>query len=211
MLLLLPQPLSPKQLPEYIAKSATALGFTHYLPLTSRQILHADCVVLPELTAASLTQNPDMIKQVRAELMAAIAPRPMRATRKVYAARANASVRKIRNGSAVEALLQELGFEKVYFEHMSFLDQINLMQETSVFVGIHGAGMTNMLFLQNEAMIIELLNEENGDLCYFRLASCLGLSYFCMPCTEEDSELANQSDMTVNVELLQKVITAAAH
>lgn len=209
MLLLLPQPLPPKQLPDYITRSATALGFTQYLPLTTRQILRAGCVVLPELTAVSLTQNPELVEQVRAKLLAALSPGPALATRKIYAARAARGVRSLVNEPEIEALLQEAGFEKVYFERLSFLEQIQLMRETKVFLGVHGAGMTNMLFLQPGARVVELLNREHGDLCYFRLASCLDLPYFWVPCAGTSPELANQSDMVVDSNVLREAVVAA--
>jgi len=206
MLLMLPQPLPPKELPDYISRSVAVFGFTNYLPVNTRQILRADCVVLPELTAPSLSQNPLLIKQVRAELLAALSPEPVRATRKVYAARAARSVRSIVNEPEVDALLQEAGFEKVYFEDFSFLEQIRLMRETAVFLGVHGAGMANVLFLQDDAIIIELLNEACGDLCYSRLASCLGLTYFFAPCTGLNPELGNQSPMISDVAMLERII-----
>ena len=206
VLLLLPQPLSPKKLPDYITCSAAILGFTQYLPVNTRQILRADCVVLPELTAASLTQNPELIRQVRTELTVALQPKLVSATRKIYAARASSGVRNIQNALEVEMMLQRWGFEKVYFEQLSFLEQVQLMHETVVFLGVHGAGMTNMLFLQQKAKVIELLNEEYGDLCYFRLASCLTLPYFCVPCSGLNQELANQSNIIVNLKLLEQTI-----
>ncbi|RZK29307.1 MAG: glycosyltransferase family 61 protein, partial [Hymenobacter sp.] len=208
-ILLLPQPLPPKQLPDYITCTVTALGFTQYLPLTTRQLLYADCVVLPELTAAPLTQNLALVIQIQAELRAALKFSPVTATRKVYAARATGGVRSLVNEAVVDELLKEFGFEKVYFERLSFLEQVQLMHETAVFLGVHGAGMTNMLFLPSSASVIELLNETHGDLCYFRLASCLGLAYFWVPCAGTNQELANQADMVVNTELLMQAIQLA--
>jgi hypothetical protein len=210
ILLLLPQPLPPKQMPDYIQRSAEVFGFTRYLPLTIRQVLQADCVVLPELTAPSLNQNPELVQQVRAELVAALSPSPALATRKVYAARVAKGVRSLVNEPEVDALLQEFGFEKVYFEQLSFLEQISLMRETTVFLGVHGAGMTNMLFLQDGAKVIELLNEGYGDLCYFRLASCLGLPYYFIPCVGANQELANQSDILIDTRFLRQIIKQVA-
>lgn len=209
ILLLLPQPLPPKQLPDYITRSAAVLKFTQYLPVTTKQILRTNCVILPELTAASLTQNPELVEQVREELVNALSPTPIKATRRIYAARARNGMRCILNEQKVDELLQDYNFEKVYFETLSFVEQIQLMRETAVFVGVHGAGMTNMLFLQNMAKVVELLNKEYGDLCYFRLASCLNLPYFWVPCTGTNSELANQSDMLVDVSLLKQALMAA--
>lgn len=206
ILLMLPQPLPPRQLPDYVSCSAAVLGFLQYLPITTRQVLHAGCVILPELTAPSLTQNPELIKQVRTELISALHPEPAPATRRIYAARAIGGVRTIVNEAEVDVLLQEFDFEKIYFEQLTFVQQISLMRHTAVFLGVHGAGMTNMLFLQDEAVVIELLNEVYGDLCYYRLASCLDLTYFCAPSSGINQHVANQSDIIVNVGLLRSIL-----
>lgn len=208
-LLLVPQPLPPKQLPDYIEKSASVFGFVKYYPLNTKQILRAKNVVIAELTAESLFQNPDLVTRVREELIAALCPEPTVPTRRVYASRATQSIRRVVNEEEMEDLLVAHGFETVYFEKLSFLEQIQLMRETSVLMGTHGASMTNLMFLPHEAKVIELLNRNNGDLCYFRLASCFSLPYFCVPCESTDSTLLNQSDLLVNINELSQVLAAS--
>ena len=209
ILLMLPQPLPPLEMPDYVVRTATVLGFGQHLPVNTRQTLRAGCVLLPELTAISLTQNPELIRQVRDELVAAMVPTHGLAGRKVYAARSASGVRRIANEAAVDALLEAAGFEKVYFEQLTFLEQVALMSETSVLLGMHGAGMTNMLFLPPGATVIEMLNADYGDPCYFRLASCLGVPYFCVPCAPTHPEQANQSNVAVEVALLRQVLAMA--
>lgn len=207
--LVLPQPLPPKQLPDYIRLSAAALGFTDYLPVNPRQVLRADTVVVPELTATPISQNPELIRQVRAELLTAYRPAPAPATRRIFAARAATGVRKLINEAEVDALLSEYGFEKVYFEHYSFLEQIKLMHETKVLLGVHGAGMTNMFFLQDDAKVIELLNQEHQVHCYYWLASCFGLPYFLAPCAGTNPAKTSHSDMVVDIATLKQVLDVA--
>ena len=208
IVLALPQPLPPKVLPEYISSSAAVLGFSKYLLLNAKQVLHSGCIILPELTAPSLTQNPELVRQVRAELVKSLTPGPVQATRRVFIARARGGVRSLVNEQAVDALLKEFGFEKIYGETLSFLEQVRLMRETAVLIGVHGAGMTNMLFLQEGMKVVEFLNDEHGDLCYFRLASCLGLPYFLVPCKGSNAALANQSDMLVDTAVLRQVMSS---
>lgn len=209
ILLLLPQHWPATQPRDYIGRSAAALGFTNHRLLHARQILRAGCVVLPELTAPSLTQNPELIRQVRAELLAALHPKPVVATRRVYAARDSSGVRHMENEHEIDLLLQAYGFEKVYFDKLSFLEQIQLMGETAVFMGVHGAAMTNMLFLPQQAPVMELLNRDCGELCYARLASCLGLTYFFVACTASEPALGNQSAMVCDIAELEEAIVAA--
>lgn len=207
--LLLPQPVPPKQLPDYIRLTAAALGFTKYVPVNPRQILHAECVVLPELTATPITQNPELIRQVRAELVRAYSPAPAPATRRVYAARPATGARKIVNEADVDEVLDAYGFEKVYFERLSFFEQIQLMHETVVLLGVHGAGMANMFFLQDGAKVLELLYEEHQVHCYFWLASSFELPYFFVPCQCTEPEKTSHSDMRVDVNLLRQIIDQA--
>lgn len=208
-LLLVPQPLPPKQLPDYINKSTSVFGFDKLYPLTTRQILKAKQVVLAELTAESLFQKPDLIRQVQRELIASLCAEDVTPTRRIYASRATQSVRRLANEDELEQLLSMHGFETVFFEKLTFLEQIQLMRETTIFMGTHGASMTNLMFLPPEAKVIELLNRDNGDLCYFRLASCFSLPYFCVPCESTDSSLLNQSDLLVDIEELKNIISVS--
>lgn len=209
MRLMLPRASSFQDVPEYISSSAALLGFPDQLPINPRQMLSAESVVLPGLTATSLSQRPELIRQVQAELIAALCPQTVRPFRRVYASRVRGLPRNLLNEPEVELWLQLLGFEKVYFEQMSLLEQARLMRETEVLIGVHGAALTNMLFLPTHAKVIEFHNEEYGDPCYLRLASCLELAFYICPCKGIDKELGNQSDIVVDVLALQQMTALA--
>ena len=40
-----------------------------------------------------------------------------------------------------------MGFETVYTEELSFAEQVRLFSETRCLVSIHGAGLTNLMFM----------------------------------------------------------------
>ncbi|UOQ98311.1 glycosyltransferase family 61 protein [Hymenobacter sp. 5317J-9] len=209
MKLLLPRVSALHPVPEFISTSARLLGFTDHLPLNPRQILSAQTVILPDLTATSLTQRPELVRQVRDELLAALCPEPVRPFRRVYAARAAGFPRNLLNEPEVEEWLQQEGFEKVYFEHLSLQEQASLMRETEVLLAVHGANMTNLLFLPATARVVEIHNKEYSDPCYLRLASCIGLKFYVCPCVGVDARLRNQSDVLVDIGLLQRVTLLA--
>jgi hypothetical protein len=52
--------------------------------------------------------------------------------------------------------LQELGFEKVYFERLTPLEQIAYMNAAEVVVSAHGAFFANMMFANPDAHMIEI-------------------------------------------------------
>ncbi|GAA3993014.1 glycosyltransferase family 61 protein [Hymenobacter antarcticus] len=209
MMLELPQPIPPKELPSYIKATASALGFNRYAPVNPQQIMRAACVVVPELTATPIKQNPELIRQVRAELLSAYGPAPAPATRRIFAARSASGARRIINEPEVDAVLEEFGFEKVYFERITFSEQIQLMHETTILLGVHGAGMTNMFFLQPGAKVLELLDKDYQVHCYYWLASCFNLPYYLIPCQGTNPEHTSHSDIQVDIVLLRKVIEMA--
>ena len=207
--LMLPRVSAFHPVPEFISTSARLLGFSDQLPLNSRQILSAQSVIMPSLTATSLTQRPELIRQVQQELLAALCPEPVQPFRRIYAARAAGFPRNLLNEPEVEEWLRQEGFEKVYFEQLSLQEQVRLMRETEVLLAVHGANMTNILFLPSTSKVIEIHNKEYSDPCYLRLASCLRLEFYICPCTGIDARLGNQSDVVVDMALLQRVTNLA--
>ena len=94
---------------------------------------------------------------------------------------------------------------------MPFADQVRTMREAAVLVGVHGANLTNMLFMAPQAIVIELMNENTLVLndCYYCLSSALDLAYYNLPCQrvmkvgEYDS---NDLDLVVNPETLRHLL-----
>lgn len=123
--------------------------------------------------------------------------------KKVYISRKLAPKRKAHNEEQVESFLQENGFEIVYAEKLSLLEQIKLMSETSLLVCLHGAALTNMLFLPKTSKVLELRNA--GDAitqCYFNLASALELDYF-YTLNIGDNQDTIMTDFTIDLEALR--------
>ena len=127
--------------------------------------------------------------------------------KKVYISRKLAPKRKAHNEEQVECFLLEKGFEIVYAEKLSLLEQIQLMSETSLLVCLHGAALTNMLFLPKTSTVLELRNA--GDAitqCYFNLASSLGLPYF-YTLNAGDSHDTIMTDFTIDMEALSSALS----
>lgn len=64
----------------------------------------------------------------------------------------------------------------VYDKNIKFLDQIRITRNTDVFIGIHGAGLTHLLFLPKWATLFELYNCGDAN-CYHDLAKLRGITY----------------------------------
>ncbi|GAB6030880.1 hypothetical protein CHUAL_007712 [Chamberlinius hualienensis] len=58
-----------------------------------------------------------------------------------------------------------------------FLEQLKIIHNTDILIGMHGAGLTHMLFLPDWAAVFEIYNCEDGG-CYSDLARLRGIAYF---------------------------------
>ncbi|KAI6650615.1 hypothetical protein LOD99_7665 [Oopsacas minuta] len=67
--------------------------------------------------------------------------------------------------------------------HMSFIQQLDQTYNSDVFITMHGAGLTHLLFLPDWGSVIELYNCDDAA-CYRDLAAIRGVKYF----TWEESE-----------------------
>lgn len=64
----------------------------------------------------------------------------------------------------------------VFGRQISFRDQLRITRNTDIFIGMHGAGLTHLLFLPKWASLFELYNCEDPN-CYKDLARLRGVNY----------------------------------
>lgn len=71
-----------------------------------------------------------------------------------------------------------------------FLTQINQTHNSDIFMSMHGAGLTHLLFLPDWAAVFEVYNCEDKD-CYHDLARLRGVKYFTW---ENESKVSPQDE-----------------
>ena len=79
-------------------------------------------------------------------------------------------------------------FQIVVLDNMSLLQQIELFYHSRLVIGIHAAGLSNIIFCQPETKVLEL-----GDVlvpCYVNLAKKMNLKYYTKN-TKKFSECQN--------------------
>ncbi|XP_066593339.1 EGF domain-specific O-linked N-acetylglucosamine transferase isoform X2 [Prorops nasuta] len=92
----------------------------------------------------------------------------------------------------VNALSQDPEYQVrkvVYNKKIPFKKQLKITRNTDIFIGIHGAGLTHLMFLPDWAVVFEIYNCEDPG-CYKDLARLRGVKYF----TWEDTEKLIQQD-----------------
>ena len=151
-------------------------------------------------TAESGNYNSEVINKLRTRLMKDDGLKP---ERKIYISRQKAIKRKITNEDEVTLLLLSLGYEIHFFEDYDLNKQIEIMGQTKILVGLHGAGLTNMLFMKSGGKILELRNEgDTHNNCYFSQASALAHDYYYQT-SPGNTEDTNKVDITVDIDKLK--------
>jgi capsular polysaccharide biosynthesis protein len=164
-----------------------------------------DSLTVPMPTAPSGHYRDEIIGGVRHVLLKSYgSPRGSQGS-KLYISRGSAPKRRIKNEEDVVAVLTELGFGVVRPEQLSFAEQVRTTSEAGFIVSNHGAGLTNMLFMQEGSSVLELRHKtDRVNNCYFTLSSALRLHYFYQTCEADNaSEDPHTADLFVDINQLK--------
>lgn len=97
----------------------------------------------------------------------------------IYVSRSKAKYRKVVNEVELITALKKYGVEIYNFDNISLTEQITIAKKTKLFISMHGAALTNMLFMNKSQNILEIRHpNSNLQNCYFSLASALKHNYF---------------------------------
>lgn len=178
----------------------------------------------PEIKASSHQSTPlpkfgeeELIVTVRKKLLLKFYDKPAVPERRVFVSRSRQKTRRLVNENDVLPVLERYGFEIVYFEALTFKEQVNLMLQTAVFVSVHGSNIVNILFLPFGAQVVEMMNKELLNDAYYLMSSSIGLPYYSVPCTMADTTLkgvddtvaVNDAGLLVNISELEDTLCLA--
>ncbi|MDA3883849.1 MAG: glycosyltransferase family 61 protein [Bacteroidales bacterium] len=136
---------------------------------------------------------------------------------KVYITRKKAKYRKVENEQELISHLIPKGFTVLDFDDLSFWEQVAYMQYAKIFVSIHGAGCSNIIFMPPQSTVVELINAFYAELEYtfpfWKQAHVCGHSYFPVfgESIQKTSSLitsqntAHSSDFLVNQNIIVNV------
>jgi len=99
--------------------------------------------------------------------------------KKIYISRAKAPKRKVINEDEILPILQNYGYQPIVMEDLTFIEQIKVIGSSDRLVSLHGAGLTNMLFMPETSKILEFrFPGDKHNNCYFSLSNALGFDYY---------------------------------
>jgi capsular polysaccharide biosynthesis protein len=121
--------------------------------------------------------------------------------KRIYVKRARDVLRKVENEDEVVEVVRQYGFTVVDSAALSsFEDEVKLFSGCEVLVGVHGAGLTNCLFMKPGCRVLELyraltLGGPGMNTCYWNLCVAAGLSYYYQFCAHGRHEGPDHQDL----------------
>jgi tetratricopeptide (TPR) repeat protein/capsular polysaccharide biosynthesis protein len=101
-----------------------------------------------------------------------------RSPERIYIRRDDAHHRRILNEEQVIAQLEAVGFVAVTLEALSFAEQVRLFAQAQVIIAPHGGGLTNTIFCQRGAIVVEFMAPQYIRHYYWVVSQALGLEHY---------------------------------
>lgn len=138
--------------------------------------IQAASLVAPCLPDTNLQTPPWVVQYLRQRLLP---DAESGARRRLYLTRGHQrQTRRIVNEEEVLALVEHHGFECIDPGAMTVEAQIRAFRDAEVVIGVHGAGMANLVFASPGTRVVELFSPDYVNVCYWALTQALeGVEY----------------------------------
>lgn len=190
---------------DVVKVSLSAFGVVNVDFIRPDEFVECRNLVMPSHTAPSGHFKDEAIRGVRDVLLSAYGDAGSSQER-IYISRRRAGKRRIVNEDELTSIVRRFGFETMFAEELSFAEQVRICSRARYIVSNHGAGLTNILFMQDGGSVLELRHESDCiNNCYFTLSSALDFNYFYQTCAPQDpSADPHMAHLVVDVDQLEK-------
>lgn len=145
-------------------------GFLEYVDFERGRNVLLRNAVLPKNPTRQDEFDVDNLRAVRTAILAAAGAGSSRKPhRLVYITRRNAKWRKVLNEEEIIDRLASIGFEIFDFDRLAYMDQVRTVAQAGILVSIHGAGLTNLMFMAPGTHVVEGAMRPSYPLTYNRL------------------------------------------
>lgn len=179
----------------YIVESLKAFSIEHFR-IPAGHHLFVENLIFPEVREITSFFYPEHIQLLRNRLLQEAKQRSTltQTPKKIYLTRGINVKRAIANEEELQISFIKNGFEVVSFENLSIWDQITFMNNADIVFTNHGAGFSNVMFMEANKIALEFLEKDFAHYAnpfpHWKLASAVNVCYAYQLC---------QSDKTKNI------------
>lgn len=125
----------------------------------------------------------------------------------IYASRKGEKTRHIENEDELIVLLNKYGFEIIYPNDLSLIEQIQIYYNAKIVIAAHGGSFTNIAFAKEPYTVIEFLDKSYWymDNCFAEICHYIGHKHIFIDAksTEKNPHMSN---MNVDLDLTENIL-----
>ncbi|MBT2558541.1 glycosyltransferase family 61 protein [Hymenobacter sp. ISL-91] len=127
--------------------------------------------------------------------------------RRIFISRKSARGRNITNIAEVKRVLNNFNFEIVECDDMTVQQQADLFSNSLYVIGIHGAGLTNIVYRRGKEMsLLEIFSKDFFNPPYFWMCQQYGYSYHSMVAGGSDTPDDPNGNFSISIDELERRI-----
>jgi hypothetical protein len=178
-----PDLLVPADRPSWMDETIERIDYDGRVLAWRGDVAHVDRLVVPSFP----DPTPEECRWLRERMGATEAAASGDGGERVYVSRADATIRQVANRDVVEPVLDAHGFETYVLSELGVAEQIDLFANAEAVVAPHGAGLTNLVYAEDTA-VIELFGDKKIA-SFARLATMLDHDYTPLDCEQRGVNL----------------------
>lgn len=169
----------------YVTDSLKILGITNILFLEKNSKYVTQKIRIGPIFNLDIIEFPIYINLLRKVVLTNTYDSTMsKKYERIYITRKNAKLRRLINEEEIWPILNENRFHILEMENLKWEDQVNILRHCKILVGVHGAGLTNMIWMPKESKILEIRVKKTHfyNNCYWKLSNALSHDYYYLLC-----------------------------
>lgn len=166
-----------RDLSEWQRDSLKVIGLGHlqFVPLNQRYV-QTDVLFFPSFVGTPGNPHAWGYEWLRERMLRNVVP--SRSNRRLYVTRRLAARRRLANEAELEPILSRHGFEVLETEGLSLREKAAIFSEAEIVVGVHGAGLTNILLSPAGCKVLEIFDPGHMNVNNYAAADVLGQPYW---------------------------------
>lgn len=171
----------PENYPNFAFDSLETFQFNSIYKLPTKTGCILESVTIPPNPPSGIYKRNEL-SRIRSHFFAAynIEFNPYR---KIYITRKNAARRRVENEEEIVPVLKNFDVEIIDTSLLTFKQQVELFAQCKIIISIHGAGLTNALFMHNKTHLIEFYKDKTFiNPCYENMCNELDIQFHRLLC-----------------------------
>jgi capsular polysaccharide biosynthesis protein len=196
---------------EYVSQTLLSFKLKIHFIKDNEIILVKKIIDLDNLNGSG-AQNPEFLMPAINKIKALYSENSVlkKTNSKIFITRRNEENRRTLPLNEIEIYLAKKGYLIVEAEKLNFREQIKLFSQCTHLIAVHGAGLTNMLFMPKAQNILEI--KSRGDYknyCYYFMSNVMEHNYFYFlgQNTNSKNRPIQEVDLIIDLKLFNETLS----